>query len=867
MPLPTPNLDDRNFAELLKAAQDRIRQTCPDWTDLSPNEPGTVLLELFAFLTETMLYRLNRLPEKVYIELLNLIGVKIRPPSAASVELTFSRSRNTEKELVIPRNTRVSAEHQGGSTEPPIFVTADAIAMKAGVSEVQVLAYHRELVEAELLGLGTGLAGQHVTVKRPPILAPSSDNLDLIIGVEILQNGLEAQPQGIENLKDQIEYAGKVYRIWREVENFSNLQNRFVYRSDRWAGTIYFAPAIGDTSTQSLAEIPAVGSEIRAWYARGGGVEGNVAANALKLLKDSLPGLNVTNPKPATGGQIAETLEHALVRGPQELHSLQRAVTARDYELLALGSSQAIVRAKAMTRAKLWTFASPGTVELVIVPDLPDSEKKSGQVLQKTLEDRETPTARSQIQAALDERRPLGTTCRVDWARYKTVRVSARIVVGREQDIKLMKERVLEKLYQGISPLPTQLNPQGWSFGQALRASHVYDTALAVPGTVWVDQVRFSVDQVPEQAVSCLEIDAFQPRTWYAGAASTVFRSLNDGEGWESIATFDKEQVVQVRTHPERAGLLAVLTRLPGDAAGSAIRISADCGESWGSKVYQTAFVLRDLTWSLRADNPVLLLAGDTGLYELALSATGSPVPLLVDPNDQNQGFYSVIAFRNSSGQVSVVVVAQETAGVFLSTEGGKTNSFRLIGHKGTDIRVLAIQTDGPRAFLWVAAAAAGPEDNGLGCFRWELRGSEDPPDGWIAFNKGWVGGSCYHLAFIDNQVMAASHRAGVMRLKLGQEPTWQAADVNCGLPLRDRGRFQPVEALAADPSRNLIMAGGAEGVFLQQNNPEHPDAVDHYLKVSGREFSEFVTLPPTWLFCSGEHDIQVVSEDDANRN
>ena len=84
MPLPMPNLDDRNFADLLEDAKRRIKQYSPDWDDVSPSDPGAVLLELFAYLTDQMIYRLNRLPEKAYIAFLRLLGVSLYPPAAAA---------------------------------------------------------------------------------------------------------------------------------------------------------------------------------------------------------------------------------------------------------------------------------------------------------------------------------------------------------------------------------------------------------------------------------------------------------------------------------------------------------------------------------------------------------------------------------------------------------------------------------------------------------------------------------------------------------------------------------------------------------------------------------------------------------------
>ena len=79
MPLQAPNLDDRNFDQLVDEAKERVKRSCPSWTDLTPGDPGVTLLEVFAFLTETMIYRLNRIPEKAYIEFLRLIGVKLQP--------------------------------------------------------------------------------------------------------------------------------------------------------------------------------------------------------------------------------------------------------------------------------------------------------------------------------------------------------------------------------------------------------------------------------------------------------------------------------------------------------------------------------------------------------------------------------------------------------------------------------------------------------------------------------------------------------------------------------------------------------------------------------------------------------------------
>src|SRR3990172_8653112 len=122
MPLPLPNLDDRDFRQLVAEARQRILQSCPEWTDLSASDPGVVLLELFAYLTDTMLYRLNRLPEKAYIAFLRLLGVSLLPPAAASATLRFRRSNPTDQPVTIPLGTRVTLGRANGG-ETPSFVT------------------------------------------------------------------------------------------------------------------------------------------------------------------------------------------------------------------------------------------------------------------------------------------------------------------------------------------------------------------------------------------------------------------------------------------------------------------------------------------------------------------------------------------------------------------------------------------------------------------------------------------------------------------------------------------------------------------------------------------------------------------------
>src|SRR5258707_13166676 len=154
MPLPSPNLDDRDFSQLMEEARRHIVQSCPAWTDLSPGDPGITLLELFAYLTEAMIYRLNRVPEKMYIEFLRLIGIQLQPPAAASVTLVFSKTRAEDPAMPLPRGTRVTLNRSSSTGEALVFTTATDAAISQGATQVEVLAHHCDLVEGEFAGIG-----------------------------------------------------------------------------------------------------------------------------------------------------------------------------------------------------------------------------------------------------------------------------------------------------------------------------------------------------------------------------------------------------------------------------------------------------------------------------------------------------------------------------------------------------------------------------------------------------------------------------------------------------------------------------------------------------------------------------------------
>lgn len=96
MSLPSPNLDNRTFQEIVDEAKGRIGRRCPEWTDHNVSDPGVTLIELFASMTEMMLFQLNQVPEKNYLKFLEMIGISLEPPAPARTDLRFRLSRPIE---------------------------------------------------------------------------------------------------------------------------------------------------------------------------------------------------------------------------------------------------------------------------------------------------------------------------------------------------------------------------------------------------------------------------------------------------------------------------------------------------------------------------------------------------------------------------------------------------------------------------------------------------------------------------------------------------------------------------------------------------------------------------------------------------
>jgi predicted phage baseplate assembly protein len=123
MPPTTPIIDPRNFQDLVDEAKRRIPQYCPEWTDHNVADPGITLIELFAWMTDILMYRLNSVPERDFLKFLELIGARPSPAVPANAELTFWLTAPQSDTKTIRRGAEVGTRQT--ETRPSINFTTD----------------------------------------------------------------------------------------------------------------------------------------------------------------------------------------------------------------------------------------------------------------------------------------------------------------------------------------------------------------------------------------------------------------------------------------------------------------------------------------------------------------------------------------------------------------------------------------------------------------------------------------------------------------------------------------------------------------------------------------------------------------------
>lgn len=226
MPLVPPRLDTRTYQDLLDEALARIPVHTPEWTNFNSSDPGVTLIQVFAFLTESLLYRANQIPERNRAKFLQLIGVPLAPAASARGLLAIANENGDRSALTLNAGIEALAGDIPFRSERGLDVLpveARLFYKRRVADPTGTLGAHYNLLYASLKKEETGAATEltlYETVafdgERGPGLSLSDDTVDGCLWIALLARAADdAQEKDKEKLRDALRdaIAGKTLNI------------------------------------------------------------------------------------------------------------------------------------------------------------------------------------------------------------------------------------------------------------------------------------------------------------------------------------------------------------------------------------------------------------------------------------------------------------------------------------------------------------------------------------------------------------------------------------------------------------------------------------------------------------------------------
>jgi len=347
----------------------------------------------------------------------------------------------------------------------PVYSASPVIrSMAAATVGGTIDAINADIIAAELLGDSDGVPGQEFIIERSPVLAGA--------GAPVLE--VMSDDGWVE---------------WEPVEHFaaSGPDDRH-YVLDAVGGIVRFGPAVRlpEGGVAQHGAVPARGMTIRLrGHAVGGGRHGNVAKGAIRTLKSSIPFVSsVQNLESAQGGVDPETIQQAKQRGPILLRTRSRAVTAEDYEAIALEAAPELARVRCVTAGE--DDVNAGSLRVLIVPAAP--QEADGRIEFGELVPAEDTLQR--ISDRLGEVRLIGTRVSVEPPSYRGVTVVTRLVARPKADVTRIREEALAALYGYLNPISGGPDGTGWPFGRPVQAGEVFGLLQRIRGVDMVEDAR-----------------------------------------------------------------------------------------------------------------------------------------------------------------------------------------------------------------------------------------------------------------------------------------------------------------------------------------------------------------------------------------
>jgi hypothetical protein len=363
-----------------------------------------------------------------------------------------------------------------------------------GIYPNAVWATQTQTVNNETLGSGTGQPNQLLTFQQFPVLEGEQVQVRELYGAQasveflVLQEQLAEQgftDAAIRTVTDpRSGLINEVWVTWIGQPNFyfSGPEDRH-YVLDRASGNIQFGDGV-----QGM--LPTAGnSTIMAYlYQAGGGLAGNVAAGSITQLLGGATAQSVNNPAAAEGGADTEPATDVSWRGPQVLRSRGAALSAADYETLALQASPGVAITRCLPATDANLRPAPGWVTLILVPRSLDPQPEPSYELKQ------------EVMAYLQERAPSSIESgriSVIPPDYLPVGVSAQVTATQIDQSGSVKLLVVAALNLFFHPLYGGPDGRGWPFGRGVYLSDVATVVDGVAGVDHVTQLMLMIDEIP----------------------------------------------------------------------------------------------------------------------------------------------------------------------------------------------------------------------------------------------------------------------------------------------------------------------------------------------------------------------------------
>lgn len=343
---PSTDYTDKDFDSLRTRLIALVRSVFPTWTDFNVANFGNILLEMFAFTGDVLLYYQDNQAQESRIStaqlrrsmigLAKLVGYQLPGASAATTLLTVQFSAPPVGSITIAAGDRFSTLE---ITDPVVFQVLSDVVIAPGSDPATAIVEVENSATIEQSFTSNNLPNQSYLLSEAPFV----DNSEAVVAGN-----------------------GAYTKVDSFLDSLSSDRHYTVTVDENSRATIVFGNGINGAIPTGV---------INTLYKVGGGVAGNVEPNAIrKALQSYTDSLGnpvqialVTNAERASGGAPPQSIEAARQQIPRATRVLERSVAREDFEINAERVS-GVARALMLTSNELASIPE-NTGVLYVVPE------------------------------------------------------------------------------------------------------------------------------------------------------------------------------------------------------------------------------------------------------------------------------------------------------------------------------------------------------------------------------------------------------------------------------------------------------------------------------------------------------------------